>query len=100
MSVVAAHRLSSCGAQAKLPCSMCNIPGPGFNPISPALAGRFVSTGQLFHNFFVKMEVFFSFGMYVFLVFEFFNLFKIFPLKDTCFTEFCCFLSNMNKSEP
>ena len=65
--------------------------------MSPALAGRFVSTGQLVYN--LKMELF-SFDVYIFLVFEFFNIFKIFQLKYNCFTEFCCFLSNMNKNQP
>ena len=34
----------SCGAQALLPWDMLNLPGPGIKPISPALAGRFLST--------------------------------------------------------
>ena len=36
--------LSSCGAQAQLLCSIWNLPGPGIDPMSPALAGRFLST--------------------------------------------------------
>ena len=36
--------LSSCGAQAQLPCSW-NLPGPGIEPMSPVLAGRFLTTG-------------------------------------------------------
>ena len=35
----------SCGAQAQLPHSMWNLPGPGIEPVSPALAGRFLTTG-------------------------------------------------------
>ena len=37
-------RLSSCGAQAQLLHSMWDLPGPGLEPMSPALAGRFLTT--------------------------------------------------------
>ena len=37
------HRLSSC-ARAQLLCSMWDLPGPGLKPMSPALAGRFLTT--------------------------------------------------------
>ena len=40
------RRLSSCGAQAQLPCSMWYLPGPGISPVSSALAARFLTTGQ------------------------------------------------------
>ena len=39
------HRLSSCGPQAKLPCGMWDLPGAGIEPVSPALAGRFLIIG-------------------------------------------------------
>ena len=35
---------SSCGTWAELLCSMWDIPGPGLEPMSPALAGRFLTT--------------------------------------------------------
>ena len=38
------HRLSSCGARASLLRGMWDLPGPGLKPVSPALAGRFLST--------------------------------------------------------
>ena len=38
------HRLRSCGAQAGLLCSMWDLPGPGIEPASPALVGRFLTT--------------------------------------------------------
>ena len=38
------RRLSSCGAQAQLLCGMWDLPGPGLEPVSPALAGRFLTT--------------------------------------------------------
>ena len=44
-SVVAACKLSSCGAWAFLPQSMWNLPGPEIEPMSPALAGGFLTTG-------------------------------------------------------
>ena len=37
------HRLSSCGAGAQLLCGMWDLPGPGLEPVSLALAGRFRS---------------------------------------------------------
>ena len=40
-----AQELSSCGAQAQLPRGMWNLPGPGINPVSAALAGRLPTTG-------------------------------------------------------
>ena len=49
-SLVAEHRLqmcrfSSCGSQAQLwLCSMWDLPRPGLEPVSPALAGRFSTT--------------------------------------------------------
>ena len=44
-SLVAEHRfqtrrLSRCGSRAQLLCGMWDLPGPGFEPMSPALAGR------------------------------------------------------------
>ena len=35
---------SSCGTQALLLHGVWNLPGPGIEPVSPALAGRFLST--------------------------------------------------------
>ena len=48
-SLVAEHRLqtcrlSSCGSQAQLLRGMWDPPGPGPEPVSPALAGRFPTT--------------------------------------------------------
>ena len=44
-SRVLERRLSSCGAWAKLLHGVWNLPGPGIRPVSPALAGRFLTTG-------------------------------------------------------
>ena len=38
------HRLSSCGAWASLLHGTWDLPGPGIEPVSPALAGRFLTT--------------------------------------------------------
>ena len=48
-SLVAEHRLqtrrlSSCGSQAQLLRGMWDLPRPGLEPVSPALAGGFLST--------------------------------------------------------
>ena len=42
-SVVAAWGLSSCGALAQLLRNMWELPGPGIEPVSPVLAGRFLT---------------------------------------------------------
>ena len=38
------RRLSSCGAPAQLLRGMWDLPGPGLEPVSPALAGGFLTT--------------------------------------------------------
>ena len=38
------HRLSNCSVQAYLSQGMWDIPGPGSEPMAPALAGRFLTT--------------------------------------------------------
>ena len=38
------RRLSSCGARSQLLCGMWDLPGPGFGPVSLALAGGFLTT--------------------------------------------------------
>ena len=48
-SLVAEHRLqtrrlSNCGSQAQFLCGMWDLPRPGLEPVSPALAGRFSTT--------------------------------------------------------
>ena len=48
-SLVAEHRLqmrrlSSCGSRAQLLRGMWDLPKPGLEPVSPALAGRFSTT--------------------------------------------------------
>ena len=42
-SVLSARELSSCGAWAQLPRGMWNLPRRGLEPMSPALAGGFLS---------------------------------------------------------
>ena len=48
-SLVAEHRLqmrrlSNCGSRASSICGMWDLPRPGLEPVSPALAGRFSTT--------------------------------------------------------
>ena len=48
-SVIAEHRLqtcrlSNCGSRAQLLRGMWDLPRPGLEPVSPALAGRFSTT--------------------------------------------------------
>ena len=48
-SLVAEHRLqtrrlSNCGSRAQLLLGMWDLPRPGLEPVSPALAGRFSTT--------------------------------------------------------
>ena len=38
------HRLSSCGARAQLLRDMWDLPGPGLEPVSPALVGGLLTT--------------------------------------------------------
>ena len=50
-SLVAEHRLqtrrlSSCGSRAQLLRGTWDLPRPGLEPVSPALAGRFVTTAS------------------------------------------------------
>ena len=40
------HRLSSCSARALFLCGMWDLPGPGLEPVSPALAGGFLTTAH------------------------------------------------------
>ena len=41
------RRLSSCGSQVQLLRNMWDLPGPGLEPVSPALAGGFLTTVPL-----------------------------------------------------
>ena len=49
-SAVAARGLSSCGAWTQLLSSICSLPGPGIRPVSPVLAGVFLTTGPAGKN--------------------------------------------------
>ena len=44
-SLVAEHRLSSCGTWAWLPHSMWHLLGAGIEPMSPPLTGELLTTG-------------------------------------------------------
>ena len=54
------RRLSSCGSQAQLLHGMWDLPRPGLEPVSPALAGRFSTTappGKPFQSFFRNVVI-------------------------------------------
>ena len=61
-SLVAEHklqtrRLSNCGSRAQLLRGMWDLPGLGLEPVSPALAGGFLTTappGKPFYNFLIN----------------------------------------------
>ena len=42
--IVVARGLSSCGSRGQLLCGMWDLPRPGLEPMSPALAGGFLTT--------------------------------------------------------
>ena len=46
------HRLSSCGSWAYLLLGTWDLPGSGVGPMSPVLAGRFLSTASLGKSYF------------------------------------------------
>ena len=65
-SVVVARGLSSCGARALLLHGMWDLPGPGIKPVSPALAGGFLTTvppGKSLYDVFENY-----FGMLLFFI--------------------------------
>ena len=53
------RRLSSCGPQVYLPHGMWDLPRPGLEPVSPALAGGFLTTappGKSLYSTFIYFE--------------------------------------------
>ena len=65
-SLVAEHRLqtrrlSSCGSRAQLLLGMWDLPRPGLEPMSPALAGRFSTTAPpgkpQINSFYIKLSL-------------------------------------------
>ena len=59
------HRLRSCGARAQLLRSMWDLPGPGLEPMSPALAGEFLTTVPSGKS---QRRVFFKIFIYLFIL--------------------------------
>ena len=56
------RRLNSCGSRAQLLRGMWDLPGPGIEPVSPALAGGFLTTAPPgkslgFLNFLMLREI-------------------------------------------
>ena len=64
-SPVAEHRLqtrslSNCGSRAQLFCGMWDLPRPGLEPVSPALAGRFSTTAPPGKPFIIIFKICFK----------------------------------------
>ena len=53
-SWVPERRLSSCGTWALLLCGFWDLPRPGMEPMSPASAGKFLTTREV-HKYFLHM---------------------------------------------
>ena len=81
------HRLSSCGSRAELLRGMWDLPRPGLEPVSPALAGRFSTTAPpgkpqvyMFKSIDIVVDVFSDCQMLKLHVFKLFSLIPIFLL--------------------
>ena len=73
------HRLSSCGVRAQLLCSMWDLPGSGLEPVSPALAGGFLTTVPP-----GKSWLIFKLYFFLLLCFKSFCTFSIAVLYQIC----------------
>ena len=54
------RRLSSCGSRAQFLRGMWDLPRPGLEPVSPALAGRFSTTAPPGKPPFIVFELFYN----------------------------------------
>ena len=78
------RRLSICGAQAQLLHGMWDLPGPGIEPVSPALAGRFLTTAppgkspNFFINWLFSTLSLFSLSSFFLLILVFMSLMFLF----------------------
>ena len=97
-SLVAEHRLqtcrlSSCGLRAQLLRSMWDLPGPGLEPVSPALADGFSTTAppgkplnhsynMVFRNYLILLFLLWISSFYVVMQPEFVNILGgVWPVK-------------------
>ena len=55
-------RLSNCGSRAQLLRGMWDLPRPGLEPVSPALAGRFLTTAPPGKPSCISFDIHFSVG--------------------------------------
>ena len=67
------HRLSNCGSQAQPLRGMRDLPRPGLEPVSPALAGRFSTAAppgkpQVFNFKFIYLNRYIGYQGYLFLL--------------------------------
>ena len=77
------RRLSSCGARAQLLRGMWDLPGPGLQPVSPALAGGFLTTappGKLSPQSFLMIFLMLFWNLFFYLILSFIFQLSIFLL--------------------
>ena len=95
------RRLSSCSAPASMLRGMWDLPGPGLEPVSPALAGGFLSTvppGKPniltnVNNAAMNIGVHVSFGISVFI---FFRYMRRNGIAESCGSSIFSLLRNLN----
>ena len=90
------HRLSSCGSRAQLLRGMWDLPRPGLEPMSPALAGGFSTTappGKPSFVYFLKNSSWFhlSFLLVFFCLYFIYFLSYLYYLLPTTDFGFCLF---------
>ena len=70
------HRLSNCGSRAQLLCGMWDLPIPGLEPLSPALAGRLSTAAPPGKPFLVSYLYIFVFASLMQKAWPFVNIAK------------------------
>ena len=87
-------RLSSCGTRAQLLHSMWDLPGPGLEPMSPALAGRFLTTvppGKSAHFLIGSFGFFFFF----FLILSYISCLYVLEINSLSVSQFVNIFSSL-----
>ena len=75
VSSLMGYRLSSCGTRAQLLQCLWNLPGPGIEPVSPALGGRVLTAGppgkhhKFFNSVFFELLVFLEVTLWIIICF-------------------------------
>ena len=87
-------RLSSCGSRAQLLHDMWDLPRPGLEPVSPALAGRFSTTappGKPLYYYFLMFKLKLYVIYTLLLPYCRINYDYIFTITSEIYTTFLCF---------